>query len=566
MGHIFISYSHEDNDYVIALKQKLQDEGFLVWLDQHNIPFGNQWPPEIEDAIKKCDAFIVVMSKAALRSPIIAGEISYALDKGKKIFPLLYNGEPFLILRGIQYENVMNGSLPSIKFYEDLRRVIGAHSPSIDWKVFLQNIKNIKEIERAIEINNFIEIKAIDKTNNYIKPANYLIDIFLDENKYQVLFLKGDALVGKTSLVGNIINRQIENGLREIDEKKDGNPPSEWLPVYFSLRDLQDIASLADLYIQLEKHIKYYLRTAKPLTLRQIIETKNTKWVFYFDGVDEIWDRTARNRFINALREFTYEFSSVKIILTSRPSQKLKWQNIPFQEIEMKHLEPEKIIDYISDDFLSVLKQERKARKDNYEQVLSPIKITLRQDSNLQLICGIPGYMSLLSKWLLLSGPSILEKLNQPINEKKAPAIPTGLVLKGIYLELWKREEGRREDEPTLLNKTEEFAARIDGKHSNFRKKDALDMLDDREFDWLENLGIIKRNAEGQYRFYLPITAITFASMYIVSCIERKSSEYEKYTKDFSIDFKKQVSSFSEDLLGMPVDLKNNFSTQTIMR
>ena len=43
MGHIFISYSHKDKDYIHRLQDALQAEGFEVWIDDR-IDFGDEWP------------------------------------------------------------------------------------------------------------------------------------------------------------------------------------------------------------------------------------------------------------------------------------------------------------------------------------------------------------------------------------------------------------------------------------------------------------------------------------------------------------------------------------------
>ena len=67
MGHIFISYSHNDKDYVEKLEKKLIDEGFDVWVD-HRIDYGSQWPKEIQKALDACDAFVVVVSERILNT------------------------------------------------------------------------------------------------------------------------------------------------------------------------------------------------------------------------------------------------------------------------------------------------------------------------------------------------------------------------------------------------------------------------------------------------------------------------------------------------------------------
>jgi hypothetical protein len=36
--HVFISYSHEDKEFVLALAARLRERGISVWIDQWSIP------------------------------------------------------------------------------------------------------------------------------------------------------------------------------------------------------------------------------------------------------------------------------------------------------------------------------------------------------------------------------------------------------------------------------------------------------------------------------------------------------------------------------------------------
>ena len=50
MPCIFVSYSHEDNEYPHRLEEALKLKGFEVWLDDR-IDYGTQWPEEIEEKL-----------------------------------------------------------------------------------------------------------------------------------------------------------------------------------------------------------------------------------------------------------------------------------------------------------------------------------------------------------------------------------------------------------------------------------------------------------------------------------------------------------------------------------
>jgi hypothetical protein len=124
MGHIFISYSHKDNDYAHKLADMLQRGGFDVWIDAR-LDYGSQWPQEIQRQLDSCSAFIIIMSPRAFDSEWVQSELNRAKRKSKPIFPLLYEGdEPWLSVESTQFIDVRGGKLPDDEFYKDLWCVI----------------------------------------------------------------------------------------------------------------------------------------------------------------------------------------------------------------------------------------------------------------------------------------------------------------------------------------------------------------------------------------------------------------------------------------------------------
>jgi CheY-like chemotaxis protein len=56
----------------------------------------------------------------ARTSDWVNNELTYAIGKGKKVFPLLLKGETWLAVASIQYVNVRNRKLPDESFYKTL--------------------------------------------------------------------------------------------------------------------------------------------------------------------------------------------------------------------------------------------------------------------------------------------------------------------------------------------------------------------------------------------------------------------------------------------------------------
>jgi hypothetical protein len=131
-GHVFISYSHADGNYVERLKRHLEHAGLTVWTDG-GIDYGSRWPDVIATHIDDCAAFVPVMSPRSRRSEWVEREILYAQDNNKPILPLLLEGKRILQLINVQDEVVTGGRLPSKKFVDNLRELAGMAPIETHW-------------------------------------------------------------------------------------------------------------------------------------------------------------------------------------------------------------------------------------------------------------------------------------------------------------------------------------------------------------------------------------------------------------------------------------------------
>jgi TPR repeat protein len=86
----FISYSREDSEFAFRLAQDLRAAGANVWLDQLDISPGRPWDNAIEDALMGAPQMLIILSPSSAKSDNVRNEISFALDQGKIIVPVLY--------------------------------------------------------------------------------------------------------------------------------------------------------------------------------------------------------------------------------------------------------------------------------------------------------------------------------------------------------------------------------------------------------------------------------------------------------------------------------------------
>jgi serine/threonine-protein kinase len=121
--HLFVSYSRKDGDFVAALKEHLLQNGLQVWIDNH-IEHGDQWFNQINDAIRTCAAFLVVMSPDSEASEWVQKEVLLAKRYKKPIFPLLLRGDEFPLLIDLQFADVRGGEMPNPDFHRRVTRTI----------------------------------------------------------------------------------------------------------------------------------------------------------------------------------------------------------------------------------------------------------------------------------------------------------------------------------------------------------------------------------------------------------------------------------------------------------
>lgn len=97
----FFSYARVDTPFVLKLAKDLRDAGAELWLDQLDIKPGSHWDSAIEKALGSANRIIVVLSKDSVASNNVMDEVSFALENGKTVIPVLLNecAPPFRLKR-----------------------------------------------------------------------------------------------------------------------------------------------------------------------------------------------------------------------------------------------------------------------------------------------------------------------------------------------------------------------------------------------------------------------------------------------------------------------------------
>lgn len=116
MSQIFISYSKQNIDFARMLRRKLETAGFPVWMDESALLASERWWHRIEENVRACSAFIVIMSDESANSDWVERELLLAERLRKPIFPILIEGEPWSRLANIQYVPMVENATGPLPF------------------------------------------------------------------------------------------------------------------------------------------------------------------------------------------------------------------------------------------------------------------------------------------------------------------------------------------------------------------------------------------------------------------------------------------------------------------
>lgn len=80
LGGAFISYSHDDSNFVLKLYERFKTEQASVWLDRHDMVAGSI-ERQATQGIRMNDVVVLVLSDSSLKSDWVWDEIEVALKK-----------------------------------------------------------------------------------------------------------------------------------------------------------------------------------------------------------------------------------------------------------------------------------------------------------------------------------------------------------------------------------------------------------------------------------------------------------------------------------------------------
>lgn len=94
MPDIFLSYSSQDEQIAMYVKNQLSYQNIDVFLATVSIKPGEKWSPSILNNLRSSTWVFVLASEGACRSANVLQEIGGAWSLGKKIVPIVWDMDP----------------------------------------------------------------------------------------------------------------------------------------------------------------------------------------------------------------------------------------------------------------------------------------------------------------------------------------------------------------------------------------------------------------------------------------------------------------------------------------
>lgn len=197
----FISYGRADSKgFATQLYARFLEKGLKIWFDQNDIPLGVDFQNQIDDGLEKSHNFLFIIAPHSINSPYCGKEIELALQRNKRIIPLLHveqisqetwqqrnPGRPLSAWEEYQAKG-LHSSFPN------MHPTIG----KINWVYFREGIDDfeksfagllelLKRHQDYVEQHTYFLAKALDWKRHHKQPRYLLTG---DERKTAEAWLK----------------------------------------------------------------------------------------------------------------------------------------------------------------------------------------------------------------------------------------------------------------------------------------------------------------------------------------------------------------------------------------
>src|SRR5579862_7832184 len=239
---IFISYSHKDEpehprgeevqwlSFVRTYLQPAVKHGvFDLWVDQ-NMPGGTDWDPEIEEKLRACDIFILLVSANSMASDyIVDREIKIIRERQAKgdpvhFYPLLLTPTPKAGLDKVKDKNLRPRDAKPFSGYSAHDRAQHMTDAADEIAKLIEKIAGRKiAVQPSVvaAMPTYVHITGLPETayERLVGRADELkrLDDAWVDNKINILSLIAEGGAGKSALVNEWLRRLQTDNYRDAE-------------------------------------------------------------------------------------------------------------------------------------------------------------------------------------------------------------------------------------------------------------------------------------------------------------------------------------------------------------
>jgi len=132
MDHVFVSYARADVAFVRKLTAALESAGHETWVDWEGIEPTANWMAKIEGAIDAAKAVVFVISPESCASTVCGQELDHAIQRNKRLIPVLLQQPPGEIRREIAEINWITAR-DTDPFDAAVEKLVTAIDTDLEW-------------------------------------------------------------------------------------------------------------------------------------------------------------------------------------------------------------------------------------------------------------------------------------------------------------------------------------------------------------------------------------------------------------------------------------------------
>lgn len=550
MLKIFVSYSHNDEQFLvdkfIPMLEELKTEGITDYFYDRQLRADGDLFNTIDFHLKECDIAIAVLSENYYKSTTCLDEKNNLLDRklleGIYFLPVVVSSCNWIKDDTINNNLFLNTDAKELSILSEDELKIEIEVIKKRLIEISKDIETIRKLSFNTEFEDLLQDMDVLKTSHCSRNTLLLSDVFIyptlrkfvfddekedeicsenlfkDSKNERFVFISGDDVSGKTSLIKRYI----------LLLKKEN-----FIPLFFTKDDVFD----GHLFNILEKKFIEQFNTEKTLNIKKLLEDNKERIILLFDDFHKISNTKKIIEKISLIQ---------KIICTVDLIYNLDYEIKEIQDVAVKYsikeLSPKQRYElikkwmYLDSDISSSTELEKIKELDKKAEQIQNI-------TGKSLNGGImPAY-----PFLVLSVLSNVETLNRPLNPQMTSY---GYCYEALIIIAFMKCGLKTDDQiGGAINFLSSFANQLykyeikEMSLSDFtifleeyEKKIALPFKKDIFIKKLENSRLLMKSTLGNYRFDYKYVFYYFLAKYFSDNIEFSLSEIEKLCKNIHKD------------------------------